>query len=172
MATRYGASVRTIRTGQQVHDGQRFAPYAVDVFCRNTSGGNLTGAPAGSDWVEIDWANYVDGLPFPIKKLTASGSAANNACLGIVHWQAGTVADAARCWVRVFGEHPYAKVEGTTDVAVGDSLTPDTTAGQAIKAAAAPEDNHVIGQALAAQAADSVVATRVFLSNPSGLVLA
>lgn len=167
LQSNYGALAMVHRVGPQVKDNMTHAPYAVDLLCRNTSGGNLVGAIAGSDWVEIDWANYVAGQRWPVKKLVASGSTLNNPALGVVHWNAGTVADDDVCLVRIYGEHPYAKVEGTTDVLVGSSLSAHTTAGQVAIDGASPEDNVIAAHALVGQALNSVQPARVFILNSS-----
>lgn len=143
------------------------APSDADVFCRNTSGGTLTGAVAGSDVVMIDWSNFTRGLLPPIAKF---GLTAANGVLGVVHWDAGSVANGSNCWVRVFGTHPYALVYGGTAVAIGDPLgyASGLTVGELRPVSAFGSAGCV---ALAAQAAAAQVATAVHVLNRIGIAL-
>ena len=154
------------RAGLQVtrHANGQLPATDVDVMCVNRSGGTLAGAVAGSDAVTIKWDEFVAGDFLPIKalELTTEG------LFGVVHWDAGTVADDGRCWVRVRGVHPYAKVEGSTAVAAGDPLgwLSGQAAGEVRKVATFGSAG---AMALAAQAAASVVATSVYLLNRFGI---
>lgn len=183
---RYGPVLRTMQSSPPVKQGERFGPYFIDIWCRNISNASLTGeanntdANHGSDWVEIDWANYVDGAPLPVKKTVVLLSSVNNPPLGVVHWSAGTVTSPTpgaapdpggnRILVRVYGSHPYAKVNGTTDVAAGDTLTAHSSAGIAAKAGATPEDKQVFGYALEGHTPNNTQGKNVFLMNPAKLV--
>lgn len=101
---------------------------AIDVLCVATEAlvgqiGTPTGAGTGSDAVHLDVAalaaiSPVRGLP-RVKK-TSSGAV--EPVFGVVHWGEGSVASGAKVWVRIFGEHPYAKVDGSTSVAVNAQL--------------------------------------------------
>jgi hypothetical protein len=143
---------------------QPYLPGSIDLLCVNTDVVALTGAVAGSDVVQLDLAHFVAGrLPNIVKALTGGLMP----ILGVVHWQAGSVAVGASCWVRIVGVHPYAKVEGTAAVAIGNPLKIHATAG-AFQLGTA---EHVpYGWAREAQAVAAVVAASVLLSDPAHVV--
>jgi hypothetical protein len=140
---------------------------AVDVRCKNSSGGTLIGGDAstGGDWVQIKWASYAEKDVYPIEK---TASAANGPALGVVAEDQGTVADGAYCWVRVYGRHPYAKVDGTADLVAGDMLAAFSTAGVAKKWASGSQR---IGRVMVAFTTDSVGSMAVMLHNPDNLAI-
>ena len=127
-------------------------PAAIDVLCKNTDSSSLVGAVAGSDLVDVDLANFVDGN-IPRVHLPSAAAGAN--ALGIVLWTEGTKVAGANVWVRIFGRHPYAKVDGTADVVTGNMLTTHastagalqttTTRGQALARALAGRTDNSIG---------------------------
>lgn len=163
-----GINARLIRpTGHDISAIPDYGPPTLDVVAINDSGGDLVGATSGSDWVEIDLAKLASDnqLPVPIQK----GS--NNKqlpVLGVVHWSCGTVADGASCVVRIYGIHPYAKVNAAaSNIAIGDALV-YAAAGIAKKAAGTEGAYEVWGWALEAETQDNAPC-KVLLLNPSGI---
>lgn len=148
--------------GQVIEPDSQLRPAAVDLLCVNDEGGALVGAAAGSDFVQLDLAAYKN-LSLPRVRKTASGRRG----IGCVHWSEGSKANGAKVWVRVFGRHPYAKVEGTTDVAIDDMLASHATGGAVAKTTTIG-DHYAL--ALAAQAANSVQPAAVLLSDPGHLI--
>ena len=153
------------RDPSRLRGKHRIAPAAIDVRCI-ARGSALTGATTGSSWVELGFSatDVWSNLCLPNVKL-ASGALTRP--VGVVMWDEGTVADDAECWVRVCGVHPYANVDGTTDVAIGDEL--ELGADKAVKRATAKA--HFAGVALEARTDNSVGAARVLLLNPANLPL-
>lgn len=137
---------------------------AVDVRCRCTESGGFDGLATGSHWVMLDAASYVRGKLPPVKKATTSASK----LLGVVVWGQGTIANGQECWVRVVGEHPYALVDGTADLAAGDYLQAYSTAGQAAKAAAGAEARGAF--MLEAYTDNSAAPKRVLLNDPATIL--
>lgn len=153
--------------GGYSREKSRYGPSSVWLKCRNTSGGNLTGASTGSDWVVLDMANYSAGLLPPVKKAAAGAS---GRVLGVVRETAGTAADTAQLWVLIEGVHPAANVDGTTDVAAGDALKVHaSTDGAAEKQTSATA--LICGIATAARTDNSVGACAVYVPNPSNIEL-
>jgi hypothetical protein len=150
---------------QRVQKGEHlWLPRAIDIRCIAV-GGALTGAVAGSDWVELGYTAsdvWVEGGKLKVK----IASAAAKVPVGVVVWDEGTVAEDAECWVRVFGEHPYAKVDGTAAVVIGDLL--ELGASKAVKFSA----GNIAGVALEARSDAGVGAVKVLLLDPARLLAA
>jgi len=152
----------------QRHDKAAFRPSAVDVLCVNKTGSTLAGgggsATGACDWVTLDFTNDLTGKRPHIRKLPTSAIK----CLGcIAPDMPASIADGELCWVRVFGIHPTAKVDGTTDIAINDGIgVYSSTAGVGAK-------NTTIGNtfatALEAYTTDATVAgKKVFIHDPMG----
>jgi len=151
--------------GGRVQPGAAYVPSVWDLRCLNASGGTLAGADTGCDWVDFDLAKLADGVVPRIVKAPVNALAA-----GCVRVGQGTIADGAECWVRVYGPHDYAKVDGTTDVAIGDYLgVHGSTAGAAAKDTTLGDR---IARALEVRTADSIGAVKVLVLNALGLPLA
>lgn len=143
----------------------RLGPASIDMWAMNRSGGALAGAVAGSVLVALKTDEIVVGDYPPFT--TPAAAVGQPLVLGVIHWDAGSVADNAGCWVRIFGHHPYAKVDGTTDVAVGNWLTTHSaTAGALEKTTTATELRAI---ALAARSTNSIGALSIALLDPSGM---
>ncbi len=137
----------------------RLAPSFVKIRC--VASAEVVGAVAGSDVVEIDFANYVDGSVPRVKK----AATANGPVLGVVDWDAGTVATGGTVHVWVYGRHPYAKVDGSSvNVAAGDMLAGNGS-GKFVKTT---DHGNRTGRAVEAETADAVAA--VWLADPSGIL--
>ena len=137
-------------------------PSIVDILCRNSSGGTLSGvASAGCDVVTLDLANLVEGRPLPVKKTPATVGVT---AFGVVVDDQGTVANGDPVWVRIWGIHDFVQIDGTAAIANGDYLATFGSAGVLRSWAAG---NQIIAQALEAYSTGVVAAKKAFILNPS-----
>ncbi len=149
------------------HDKAEYRPSAVDVLCVNKTGSTLAGgggsATGACDWVTIDFTNDLTGKLPQVKKLPTSGIK----CLGcIAPDQPTSIADGDQVWVRVWGLHPTAKVDGTTDVAINDGLGAySSTAGVAAKSTTIGDQ---FATAQEAYTTNSTAGKKVFIYDPMG----
>lgn len=150
------------------HDKAEYRPGAVDVLCVNKTGSTLAGgggsATGACDWVTIDFTNDLTGKLPQVKKLPTSSIK----CMGcIAPDQPTSIADGDQCWVRVFGIHPTAKLDGTTDIAINDGIGVfSSTAGVGAKTTTV---GNAFATAMEAYATDATVAgKKVFIHDPMG----
>lgn len=170
LTTGFLREVRTLYPGgNDLSPSERedLLPISVDLRCKCNESGGVVGAVAGSDFVVIDYEAFFDG-DFPFIKLPAAS--ANIRGLGLVMWNEGTVPLNGLCWVRVVGRHPYAKVDGTTDVATGDVLTTHASTAGAIEKAASNSIAGGVAIAMAARTTNSIGALAVHLFDRMGIL--
>ena len=91
----------------------------------NASGGNLT------EGMVVVYAPSSD----PFEQITTTTTAGDNRVIGVISGEA-TIANGARGHVLTEGVTTALKVDGTTDIAIGDYLSCSTTVGVAKKASA------------------------------------
>ena len=130
--------------------GNNAAP-AILIRAKNTSGGTL----ARGDVVVWNYSGG-DTSTADMVSATTTTSAASQSVMGMVSHSthggnADTVADNTMMWVQIWGPTNALKVDGTTDIAIGDPLTTFTTAKIAQKGAAAG----IFARALEAYATDN-----------------
>ena len=130
--------------------GNNAAP-AILIRAKNTSGGTL----ARGDVVVWNYSGG-DTSTADMASATTPTSANNKLVMGMVSHSthggnADTVADNTMMWVQIWGPTNALKVDGTTDIAIGDPLTTFTTAKIAQKGAAAG----IFARALEAYATDN-----------------
>lgn len=137
-------------------------PMAIDLLCLNASGGTLAGGSGtgGCDWIVGTGSGYDARGIFRVKKAAVNSAPA----LGVVHWTEPTsIANGATFWARIYGPHDYAKVDGTTDVAIDDMLGCVANAGAVDKTT---DPRYAAGLALAARTDNSIGAALVHVGLP------
>jgi hypothetical protein len=111
-------------------------------------------------------ASNVAGQLTPI---TTSTGGDDVQALGVVAVGQDTIPSGAECVVQICGLHPAVKIDGTADIAAGDSVSTFTTAGVGDKAAA---DAVRIGLYVDANYTTNATTAlkKVFLTNPLGIM--
>lgn len=147
------------------HERSEYGPFAVDILCRNTSGGNLTGSRTdGCDWVMFDWANQAAGKAPPVVKAPAGST---GVAMGCVHWDEGVKGDDTHLWVRIFGQHDYALIYGDASLAIGWPIVIDASVDGRGAYAASPAGRRV-GFMREAYTTAAAAAKKVLITNPMG----
>ena len=142
--------------------GNNAAP-AILIRAKNTSGGTL----ARGDVVVWNYSGG-DASTADMVSATTTTSAAVQTVMGMVSHSthggnADTVADNTMMWVQIFGPTNALKVDGTTDIAIGDVLVTFTTAKIAKKGGSA--SGGIFARALEAYATnDSAGVIDAFIS--------
>lgn len=173
MAIKGNGPLRKVRRwypggGTVQRDQQNVLPSAVDLWCVNASGGNLTGAIAGCDVVTINTSTVNPGEPPKIVKADSDLSM-GFAVVGVICEDQGTVANGKGCWVRVFGYHDYANVHGGSAIAAENGLMAgdggSSKSGMFVKGTTTAL---LAAQAREAYSTGSVAAKKVFLFDRFG----
>lgn len=139
---------------------------AVDLLCVNAHGSAIEGGSGsgGCDWVDFDWADYLNGKLPRLRKAVA-----NTYALGCVAPdQAASVADGAQVWVRFAGLHPNAKMDGTSAISVGSFVGIVGTDGVC---AVQTNEGLAVAQSLDAWSTASTAGKRAWLLNRYGIPL-
>lgn len=166
---RYGTEIVPIYPtgGRTDNRGEFRGPIALDVWCINNSGGNLSSSRTnGCDVVQLDLTAFTEGPALSIKKPPAT---AGLPILGVVVEGQGdgtNVANGAKCRVRINGIHEFVKVDGTTPVAAGDYLATHTATAGALQKFAT--GNYAVAQSLDARSAASIGPQRAMIFNNLG----
>lgn len=169
--THVGVASRVIRHGQQIQENMRYHPEAVDILCQNTSGSAITGNTTdGYKWVRFDFANYSNGGPVPIKLTT--NTATEQRVLGVIVDGQNSVADDGLCWVRIWGKHSYAALEGTATTGANVGALIETHGTDGIAKVTDGTTGLLYGYTLEAYETVATAAKQVFISNPSNFVIA
>jgi len=153
------------------------APYAIDVECKikaSTTISRYSGSTdQGMQWVAIDFATQALGV-IPTVLIADEGVATGitMAVLGCIHDAHGDLTGGEKVWVRVWGYHDNARVDGNSaNVAKGERLQVSTTAGAAIQFGVEADtgaEQLPVGFAMEAITADNQPAN-VFITNPFGV---
>lgn len=130
-------------------------------WVRNSTGGALT-----ANRIYCHGVTNTSGYQWDQEIFTLGQSSKGTSINMMAGAAMAAVPDAYFGWVQVYGRVVSGPVEGTTDVAAGDNLKMVSGQTYLVKdvAAGTAPTNKRTAIALAAQAADSVVATNVFVN--------
>lgn len=145
------------------HEAQNVLPVAIDLKCRNAHGSALSGneSPAvGCDAVQLAFGSIVDNQIPPVAK---TGTVGDTHFVGVVAPGQGSIANGAELWVRVWGFHPAAKLDGNVDVAVGDLLSFHNASLGVLEKMASAEIENCWARALEAYTTNAIAPKKVAL---------